>query len=149
MTRFRGHPISWEKGVHENGSSPPAGLGASPKIILAYSDYGPELLYLTPHAVFSIQNHRNQPGFRRGYRILSTSDFAESEALLRESKTDLILICPGRGRELYYSQDTEGRSFFQALGAGEHPDFLAPLVLPEALSRAFKIFAVKGEEGGN
>ncbi len=121
------------------------GLGASPKRILAFPDYGPELLYRTPHSVFSIPNHRNQPGFRRGYRILSTNDFTESEALLRESETDLIVICPGRSRERYYSQDTDGRSLFQALSAGEYPDFLEPLVLPEALSRNFKVYAVKSE----
>ena len=127
----------------------PEGWGASPKRILAFVDYGPELLYRTPHAVFSIQSHRNQPGFRRGYRILSTSDFTESEALLRNSETDLIVICPGQSRERYYSQDTDGQSFFQALGAGEYPDFLEALVLPETLSRNFKVYALKGGERGN
>lgn len=123
----------------------PEGLGASSKRILAFPDYGPELLYRTPHSVFSIQSHRNQPGFRRGYRILSTSNFTESEALLRESETNLIVICPGKGREWYYSQDTEGRSLFEALSADEYPDFLAPLALPEALSRNFKVYAVHSE----
>ena len=46
----------------------------APRTLLAYADYGSELLYRTPHRVLSIPNHRPQPGFAATYRILTAID---------------------------------------------------------------------------
>jgi hypothetical protein len=119
----------------------PAGLGAAPKRILALIDFGPELLYRTPHSVFAIPNHRFQPGFTVGYRIMSAKDFALSETLLREAQVDLIVICPGSAEDWFYGTDEDGRTLYRALKDGERLGFLDAVALPDGLVGSFKVFA--------
>jgi hypothetical protein len=122
--------------------SDPAGQGAAPKRLLAFVDFGPELLYRTPHAVLAIPHHRFQPGFTVSHEIMTADDVSVSRSLLRDYAIDLIVICPGSNESPVYQADTEGATFYQALSSGEIPDFLSPVELPPALSRSFKVFTL-------
>lgn len=121
----------------------PAGLGAEPKRVLALIDFGPELLYRTPHSVFAIPNHRFQPGFAVGYRIMSAKDFALAETLLREARVDLIVICPGSAEDWFYGTDEDGRTLYRALKDGERPGYLDRVTLPDGLAGSFKVFTLR------
>lgn len=124
--------------------SDPVGQGAAPKRLLAFVDFGPELLYRTPHAVLAIPNHRFQPGFTVSHGIMTADDFSVSRSLLWDYAIDLIVICPGSNESLVYQADTGGLTFYQALGSGEIPDFLSPVELPPTLNQSFKVFALRG-----
>ena len=123
----------------------PAGLGQSPKIVLALPGAGPELLYRTPHSVLAIPHHRYQPGFAAGYRIFTATDFTEAESLLARWRVDLVVICPGAGEgaskeQALYVTEVTATTLYQALRDGAPPAFLEPVVLPAAVARGFKVF---------
>ena len=56
--------------------------GGRSKTIFAFADYGPEILYRTPHSVLSIPNHRPQPGFAATYRVADRAGRDRARALL-------------------------------------------------------------------
>jgi hypothetical protein len=122
----------------------PAGLGAAPKTILALIDFGPELLYRTQHSVLSIPNHRYQPGFAAGYRIMTASDFAAAERGLRAAGVDLVLVCPNSVEAWFYNTETEATTLSEALQAGDPPGYLNQVVLPEPLNGQFKLYTLRG-----
>ena len=121
----------------------PAGLGARPRTVFALVDFGPELLYRTPHSVLAIPNHRLQPGFAAGYRAMTASDFAEAERRLRAARVDLVLVCPDSAESWFYDTDGSARTLNEALRADDPPAFLRPLALPAPLSEHFKLFALR------
>lgn len=121
----------------------PAGLGATPKTILALIDFGPELLYRTRHAVLAIPNHRRQPGFTASYRIMTAGDFAEAERGLRAAGVDLVLVCPGSAESWFYDTEDATPTLSDALQAGDPPGFLSPVDLPAPLSGQFKLYALR------
>ena len=123
----------------------PDGLGATPKRLLAFVDFGPELLYRTPHSVFAIPNHRPQPGYTAGYSILTNSDYAASEALARSHGVDLILLCPNPVEEAFFTEKRPSGSLWSALAESRPPDFLRTLPLPPELT-AFRLYAVNPAE---
>ena len=121
----------------------PAGLGAAPKTILALIDFGPELLYRTQHSVLSIPNHRYQPGFAAGYRIMTASDFAAAERGLRAAGVDLVLVCPNSVEDWFYHTETDATTLSEALQAGDPPGYLSQVVLPEPLNGQFMLYALR------
>jgi hypothetical protein len=121
----------------------PAGLGAAPKTILALIDFGPELLYRTRHSVLAIPNHRRQPGFTAGYRIMTASDFAAAEYGLRSAGVDLVLVCPNSAERWFYKVDSSAETLSQALQAGDPPGFLSRVALPGPLNGQFKLYALR------
>jgi len=120
----------------------PSGLGASPKKILAFIDFGPEILYRTPHAVLSIPNHRYQPGFAVSFRIMSAEDFDVARKLLSEQSVDLVMICPKSAERWFYSADDGGRTLYQALSEDAPPSFLVPIPVPDDVG-AIRLFAFR------
>ena len=120
----------------------PAGLGATPKRLLVFIELGAEVLYRTPHSVFSIPHHRFQSGFAMSYDVMTATDFSRAHTLLRESGVELIAICPGSAEETVYDTAGEGHSFYEALSTDEPPAFVEPLPLPEEVSKGFRLFAV-------
>lgn len=124
----------------------PQGLGGRPQRLMAFVDFGPELLYRTPHSVYSIPNHRYQPGFTTTYRIMTAPNPAAAQTLIRQSGVDMIVICPNWPVEaLFYGgarRNPDG--FYNDLAAGTPPGFLQAIPLPEDLGRHFRLFSVAG-----
>jgi hypothetical protein len=121
----------------------PEGLGARPRTLLAFIDFGPELLYRTPHAVLAIPNHRYQPGFATGYRIMTARDTGAVERALRGAGVELVLLCPESAERWFYDTEDGARTLNQALREGDPPAFLRTLALPGPLSEQFRLFAVR------
>jgi len=117
---------------------------AEPRTILAYADYGAELLYRTRHRVLSIPNHRLQPGFAATWRVLTSTDDETARALLARSGVDWILLCPSPTERAIFTPDqASAPTLYQRLVAGEAPDWLQPLPLDPDLTTAARLFAVR------
>lgn len=124
----------------------PAGLGTSPKRVLAFIDVGPELLYRTGHSVFSIPSHRFQPGFTTTYRIMTATDPSRARRLLAAARVDLVLICPESAEAWFYDTAAGAPTFHELLSDGRAPEFLEPVPLPEAVAGRIKLYRVRSPE---
>jgi hypothetical protein len=119
----------------------------TPRTLLAYADYGSELLYRTPHRVLSIPNHRPQPGFAATWRILTGTDDRVVRAELARLGVDWVLLCPSRTeRWLFAVEAAAGPTLYQRLADGEAPEWLRPVPLEADLAGAARLFEViRGE----
>jgi hypothetical protein len=116
---------------------------AAPRTVLAYADYGSELLYRTPHAVLSIPNHRPQPGFTATHRILTSTDERVARAELARLGVDWILLCPSRTERWTFALNSPtGTTLYQHLADGQAPDWLRPVPLEADLAAAARLFGV-------
>jgi hypothetical protein len=115
----------------------------APQTLLAYADYGGELLYRTPHSVLSIPNHRPQPGFAATWRILTATDEGAARAELTRFGVDRILLCPSTTeRALFAVPDAGGPTLYQRLADGQAPSWLRPLPLAGDLAAEARLFEV-------
>lgn len=117
----------------------------APQTLLAYADYGSELLYRTPHAVLSIPNHRPQPGFAATHRILTSTDEQAARAELARFGVDWILLCPSAEGWLFAVPAATAPTLYQRLADGEAPDWLRPVPLEDDLAADARLFEVIGE----
>jgi hypothetical protein len=116
---------------------------AAPRTLLAYADYGSELLYRTPHRVLSIPNHRPQPGFAATYRILTATDEAPARAELTRFGVDWILLCPSATERALFAVPGAARpTLYQRLVDGDAPPWLRPLPLEGDLAAAARLFQI-------
>ena len=110
------------------------------RTIVASANFGPELLYRTPHRVVATVHHRNGAGLLDGYRILGGADEAAVLRLIRARGVDLILLCPGSGDDGYFPKG-DG-ALYRRLEAGDVPGWLGEVALPAGLGRDFRLFRV-------
>jgi hypothetical protein len=119
----------------------------APQTLLAYADYGSELLYRTPHRVLAIPNHRPQPGFAATYRILTTTDENVARAELERFGVDWILLCPSATeRSLFAVPGATRTTFYQRLADGRPPRWLRPLPLEDDIAEAARLFEVTPDD---
>lgn len=64
-----------------------------PKLVLAHTDHGPELLYRTPHSVLSIPNHRRQAGYAFMHEVMSHPDPEQAATMLSDRGVGLVVLC--------------------------------------------------------
>jgi hypothetical protein len=120
----------------------PEKWGDRPRNILAFADFGPELLYRSKHNVYSIPNHRFQRGFTDSYNIMSASTDEEALEVIRERQVELILICKPCEDEIYIRED--GReTFFNRISRGEIPTWLLKDAQPDEVCEAFGLYEVR------
>lgn len=118
----------------------------APRTLLAYADYGSELLYRTPHRVLSIPNHRPQPGFAATYRILTATEEPAARAELTRFDVDWILLCPSATeRALFAVPGTARPTLYQRLVDGDAPPWLRPLPLEGDLAADARLFEIVRE----
>ena len=117
----------------------------APSTVLAFADYGSELLYRTSHRVLSIPNHRPQPGFTATWRILTSTDERVARIELARFGVDWILLCPSATeRALLALEGASAPTLYQRLADGEAPDWLRAVPLEEELAAAARLFEVVG-----
>jgi hypothetical protein len=119
----------------------------APQTLLAYADYGSELLYRTPHRVLSIPNHRPQPGFAATWRILTATDESAARAELARFGVDWILLCPSATeRALFAVPGAHQPTLYQRLADGTPPPWLRALPLEDlaAEARLFEVLRPSG-----
>ena len=119
------------------------GLGDKERTILAYIDFGPELLYRTPHRVVVTPYHRNTAGIIDAHTLMSSTNHHEAPELLRDRAVDLILLCPSSPTESSYYHRSEGEpSLYERLEKNDNPEWVQPVPLPSQLSENFKLYEV-------
>ncbi len=117
----------------------PTGLGS--KAILAFKDFGPELLYRTSHRVVATPMHRNQEGIRDLYQIMSAVNVEESHRIIQRRMIDLLVICATSEAESnFYSQSTNSKTFHEKLLSEPPPHWLKEVSLPAHLEPSFRVF---------
>lgn len=107
----------------------PAGLGARSRLIASMIDFGPELLFRTPHAVVAAPYHRNT-GIIDNYDLLSARDDAAARALTDRLGIDLILLCPEKAEMRLYQGGKDAPTLADRLAADEAPSWLRPMETP-------------------
>lgn len=117
-------------------------LGESPRTIVASANFGPELMYRTPHRVVATVHHRNIAGILDGHRILNGTDDAASRALAEVRGVDLVLLCPETSNDTYFLIGDADGSLYRRLVSGPSPDWLRPRALPADLAAKFRLFEV-------
>jgi hypothetical protein len=121
----------------------PYGLGASPKNILAFPDFGPELVYRTKHSVYTIQSHRYHAGFRDNYTIMTAAADETARYIIEKRKVDLILIClKGAENNNYYIRDDKQATFHDRLVNNKIPIWIKEVKLPPELEAEYKLFRI-------
>ena len=116
--------------------------GAAPQTVLAFMDIGPELLYRTQHRVIGTPYHRNGDGIFDGHRILATVDTATARTLVQQRGIDLVLLCQSPGERAFYASADGEENLYRRLGAGNPPDWLAPVELPSGLRTQARLYRV-------
>jgi len=117
-------------------------LHGETQTILAFVNFGPELLYRTPHRVLSTPYHRNMSSVIDTNAIMQAETVNEAQSLLKSREVDLILLCPKSGERRYYSYTTGEAKFYDNLMAGQLPKWISPLSLPQGVSEHFRLFAI-------
>jgi hypothetical protein len=117
------------------------GLGARPRTVLAHFNYGPELLYRTPHAVVASPYHRNVAGLLDSDRIFGAHDDTLARRLIDERGIELVLLCPN-GPALAQASSRGQSTFVGRLDKGRVPSWLRPVPVPPELSGAFRLYEV-------
>ncbi len=118
------------------------GWGDRPRNIVAFVDFGPELLYRTKHAVYSIPNHRYQQGYTDSYHMLAAADDNLALSIAERRNVELILICPEGVEDTFYRNDDGVETLHDRLSTGRGPWWLREVMLPPPLGRSFKLFEV-------
>ncbi len=118
-----------------------------PRRIMAFTDFGPEILYRTRHSVFSIPNHRLQPGYTDTFRTMAATRDDDARAIVARRDVDLILLCQSRSLSNYFRRGIEAppadQSIFrERLLRGQIPDWLRPMALPDSLGDGFLLLEV-------
>ena len=118
--------------------------------IMANADFGPHILYRTAHAVYSIPNHRLQRGYNQTLAVFTATDMEEARDLMTTAQVGVIVVCPAVRAEAY---DPTGaapeNALRQRLLAGDPPDWLEVLPIPEDLATGMLAYRVLDEDDGS
>ncbi len=124
-------------------------VGERPKTVVAHVDYGPKILYRTPHRVLGTLYHRNAEGILAVFAILRGTDMGQIRELIQDREVDLILVCPLHSW-LYGSEmagDATPPSLHDLLLSDRGPDWLESVSVPADVAGGFRLFRVtRGHE---
>ena len=113
--------------------------------IMAFVDFGPELLYRTRYRVIATPYHRNAAGVIDTYDVMSDTSGQRAKAILDARQVNLVLLCPSSPAEpgFYMRKENAKDSFYGKLLKDKEPDWIKPIVLPPTLADHFKLFEVQ------
>ncbi|MFP3944628.1 MAG: hypothetical protein ACLFWF_12080 [Alphaproteobacteria bacterium] len=101
------------------------------QIVMAFVDFGPELMYRTPHAILTMPNHHKQPGYRLTWDAMTAENAQKAGRLIRDRGVDFLLLCDSPLVDSFYAQLGAQNTFREALIAGDRPEWLREVPLPE------------------
>ena len=114
------------------------------KTILAFKDFGPELLYRTSYQVIGTPMHRNREGLRDMLAIMKAEDPATAATIIHRRNINLILLCKySKEESSVYGDSLSKVTFYKTLLKGDLPEWIGEVKLPEDLKKSFKLFEVK------
>lgn len=120
-----------------------ANLGAKPTVVGGLLDHGPEILYRTRHSVVGAPYHRNGDGIWDSYRLLATTDDAESRAIVQRRGIGIIVICPSVAERQFYFDDNQPDRLYNRLLADNPPDWLRPVPADREATSGFRLYTVR------
>lgn len=131
----------WVKSVCEDLNDP--AIVASPTIVVAWLNYGPQIVCRTRHGVVGTPIHRNERGLADTVTVFGSTDEEAIRQVFRERGASLFLhllhdadvIMPGIG-------PPPAGSLPDRLNRGEVPAWLHPVPLVRAASTPFRLYAV-------
>ena len=91
------------------------------ELVLAHTDYGPELLYRTGHSVLSIPNHRPQPGYTLTHEVMGHSEPEVAAALLVQRGVGVVVLCRDDIESGFFRYPGTDGSFAEWLAGGGVP----------------------------
>jgi hypothetical protein len=118
------------------------GRRARPQTIATFLDFGPELLYRTPHRVLAGPYHRNHTGILDTWRLFTATSDTSARRVVEARQVDLLLLCPARDQNYFGRQ--EGATLYRKLLSDEPPGWLTRRRLGQGLDEAFLLFEVTG-----
>lgn len=116
---------------------------ARPPRILAFIDYGPEILYRTRYEVVGTPYHRNAQGILDTFKIMTAKSYDEAHELIRKRGIEMILISNSPGERNFNSGISKQSTFYERLSTEESVDWLSEIKLPQYLSFTYRLFQVK------
>jgi len=123
----------------------PDGLGATPLTVLAMVNFGPRLMYDTPHRVVTTPYPRNAAGQLDAFHIYAATDLEAARRLVAARGIDVIVTC--LNRPMYGGLSAPPDSLDSRLRRGEPPDWLRPVAVGEEAGRDIAIFQVQRTDG--
>lgn len=119
----------------------PDGLGAAPLTVLAMINFGPRLMYDTPHRVITTPYPRNPDGQLDAFHIYKATDLEAARRMVEERRIDLIVTCVNR--PMYGGLSRPEDTLDSRLRRGEAPAWLSPVAISDEASREIGIFRVR------
>jgi len=119
----------------------PDGLGATPITVLTMVNFGPRLMYDTPHRVITTPYPRNAAGQLDAFEIYKATDLEAARRLVERRRINLIVTCVEQ--PMYGGLSSSEETLDSRLRRGEPPDWLQPLAIGEEASREVSIFRVR------
>jgi len=110
--------------------------------IVAFIDYGPEILYRTTYDVIATPYHRNAKGILDAYWIMTAGSDEKAHALIKQRGIDMVLVSNKSTEKIYYTQQHKQSTLYDRLMNGTIADWLTELTLPNPLSSTYKLYQV-------
>jgi len=115
----------------------------STKTILAYKDFGPEILYRTSHRILGTPMHRNRVGLGDSLAIMKAQNPQNAKTIIQRRHVDLIVICLNSKAESgTYRDSMPNKNLYEMLREGVLPIWLREIVMPKKLQESFRLFEV-------
>lgn len=111
-----------------------------PVTILTDINFGPQILYETPHSVIATPYHRNAGGILFLNDVMFCEDFDRVKILLYSRQVAYVLIAPESSEGKAFSANPQ--SFYHSLVSGAIPPWLMPVSLDLSEANAFKLYKV-------
>ncbi|MFZ2398550.1 MAG: hypothetical protein WAW31_07770 [Smithella sp.] len=115
-----------------------------PARILAFIDYGPEILYRTNYEVIATPYHRNAQGILDAYWIMTATSDEKAHALVLQRGIDMILVSNKSTEEQYYATAPKQSTLYERLRKDSTVDWVKEIPLPHPLSSSYRLFRVVG-----
>ena len=113
-------------------------------IVLAWIDFGPQMLYETKHHVIATPYHRNSEGILYWYEVMGSNTDSDAHRLINQRSVSLIVLCPQEAEPPTSVEWKAGDVFYSRLRLNQYPAWLRPVELPDELKNSFLIYEVIG-----
>ena len=121
----------------------PETVGPGVHSVLATPNFGPMILYFTPHSVVTTFYARNTAGQLDAFAVYTATDWADARQVIERRGIDLVVVCIAKGT---YTNASKGPDALDTrLRRAEAPNWLQPLELSETASRRYRIYRVAPE----
>ncbi len=110
--------------------------------ILAFQDFGTEIIYRTPHEVVATSNHRNEDGILFAYHAMTAPNAEAARSFFVLKHITLLLLAPHSGEPMMYSKPGNQPVFYHQLLNGQCPEWLIPVPLPPHLASGYRLYRV-------